>query len=295
MASSISERALLGAVVAMLAFTGAGAGMVRAETPAATDAVRDAARAKLVEGVDALKRGEHRIALDRFEQAYALVPSPKIHYDFGLAYLGLGRDADALSEFERFLAAAHDAPADKRDKAARYVAELRARVGAGNDPARGSPAGGTPSGAVGPSPVPAPAALAAAASDQPATASSGASLVQTASADPVADTGRTVALSLGAAGVVLMGAGLTFGVLAKQESDSLSDDAAAGANGPPVPFDRSKEVRGERYETLQVIGMVAGAVGLAAGVVVYATTRGRVTVEPSAARSLAGANLRVVF
>ena len=50
-----------------------------------------------------------------------------------------------------------------------------------------------------------------------------------------------------------------------------------------------------RYETLQVIGLVAGAVGLAAGIVVYATTRGRVTVEPSAARSLAGANLRVVF
>ncbi len=92
-----------------------------------------------------------------------------------------------------------------------------------------------------------------------------------------------------------MGAGVTFGVLAKNESDSLSDDSAAGAAGMAIVFDRDKEVRGMRYENLQVIGMVAGAVGLAAGIVVYATTRGRVTVEPTAARSLAGANLRVVF
>ena len=44
-----------------------------------------------------------------------------------------------------------------------------------------------------------------------------------------------------------------------------------------------------------MIGLVAGAVGLAAGIVLYATTRGRVTVEPVAARSLAGANLKVSF
>ena len=34
-----------------------------------------------------------RAALAAFQEAYALVPSPKIDYDFGLAYLGLGRDA----------------------------------------------------------------------------------------------------------------------------------------------------------------------------------------------------------
>src|SRR5688572_3894649 len=99
MASSISERArrrsivacALAAVAAAAMLADAGAAL--AAPPGARDAVRDAARAKLVEGVDALKRGEHQIALDRFEAAYALVPSPKIHYDFGLAYVGLGRHA----------------------------------------------------------------------------------------------------------------------------------------------------------------------------------------------------------
>ena len=108
----------------------ASAGPARAEAPPANEAARSAARAKLVEGVDALGRGEHRLALDKFEQAYALVPSPKIHYDFGLAYLGLGRRAEALSAFERFLAEAQDAPADKREKAAQRAAALRPQVGA---------------------------------------------------------------------------------------------------------------------------------------------------------------------
>jgi len=295
MASSICERALVAAVVAMLALAG-GAGAVRAAPPPASDAVRDAARAKLVEGVDALKRGEPRVALDRFADAYALFPSPKIHYDFGLAYVALGRDADALSAFERFLAEAPDAPADKRDKAARYVAELRARVGAVTDAGRRAPDGASPAAAAASSLVPPVAPLPAASGDQASTVGAGTSLVYAGSGDSDADMGRTVALSLGAAGLVLIGAGVTFGVLAKHESDSVSHDSDVGAstNTKPV-FDREKEARGMRYETLQVVGLVAGAAGLAAGIVVYATTRRRVTVEPTAARSLAGANLRIAF
>jgi hypothetical protein len=296
MASSISERALLVVVVAAML---AGAVSVQAAAGGSADAVRDAARAKLVEGVDALKRGEHQVALESFKQAYALVPSPKIHYDFGLAYLGLGRHAEALSAFERFLAEASDAPADKRDKAAHYVSELRARVGTGADVAKAAPAGpASPPAAVAPPAVPPPALPPAASSGQAPAAVAGASLGDGGSVETGAGAGRTVALSLGAAGVVLVGAGVTFGVLAKHESDSLSSDSTAGAgasSGMKPPFDRDKELRGARYETLQVIGLVAGVTGLAAGIVVYATTRGRVTVEPSAARALAGANLRVVF
>ena len=141
MASSISRRArrdaraIVGAVAAAAAL--ASAGPARAEAPPASEAARSAARAKLVEGVDALGRGEHRLALEKFEAAYALVPSPKIHYDFGLAYLGLGRRAEALSAFERFLAEAQDAPADKREKAAQRTAALRPQVGAADRHRRG--------------------------------------------------------------------------------------------------------------------------------------------------------------
>jgi hypothetical protein len=94
---------------------------------------------------------------------------------------------------------------------------------------------------------------------------------------------------------VLIGAGVTFGALAKRESDSLSNDSANSQKTMPTPFDVDKEARGTRYENLQVIGLVAGALGLTAGIVLYATTRGRVTVEPTVARSSTGASVQVSF
>jgi hypothetical protein len=357
MASSTFEKAGRRTIVAPALVVAAAmalwaAGAARAEAPRSDEAIRDAARAKLVEGVEALRRGEPQAALDRFREAYALVPSPKIHYDIGLAYLSLGRPAEALSAFERFVAEAQDAPADKRKNATLQTAALRSQVGAVAIAVEGAPdgtviavdgrevglapsvrvvyvdpgghqislrlpgggsgpvqrieilAGGSmevvlrvdSGGAVpaalpaGPEPRPPPSAslaLASASDGQAPTVAAG---------SRQAGTGRIVALSLGAAGVVLIGAGVTFGVLAQNEGDSLSRDSANGAPPHmPTPFDPDKESRGMAYQTLQVIGLATGAVALAAGIVVYATTRGHVTVEPVAARSLMGANLQASF
>jgi len=93
-----------------------------------TAAAKGAAQDKLVEGVGLLKDRRYSEALDRFKQAYGLVPSPLINYDFGLAYLGMGDDARALESFEAFLDAGRAAPADKRRKAEGYRNELRGRV-----------------------------------------------------------------------------------------------------------------------------------------------------------------------
>jgi hypothetical protein len=95
---------------------------------AGTEGAKGAAQAKLVEGVGLLKDRRYREALDCFKQAYGLVPSPLINYDFGLAYLGMGDDARALESFETFLDRALDAPADKRRKAEGYRNDLRGRV-----------------------------------------------------------------------------------------------------------------------------------------------------------------------
>src|SRR2546430_11803534 len=101
-----------------------------ADPPAKPDqTTRKAARAKLLQGVRLLRRSDYQGALATFEEAYALVPSPKIHYDLGLAHLGLSHDAEALEAFDKFLSEAPDAPADKRHKATEYRAELRDRVG----------------------------------------------------------------------------------------------------------------------------------------------------------------------
>jgi hypothetical protein len=367
MASSIFEQSprrsiVAGALIAFSTAALAAARPAQADAPPSKEAIRAAARAKLVEGVDALRRGEHRVALERFEEAYVLVPSPKIHYDFALAYLGLGRRAEALSAFERFLAEAQDAPRDKREKATGQAAVLRPQVGAIAVAVEGAPSGaaiavdglevgrvplarsvyvdpgrheiavrlsrggagpvqrieiqaggrmdvvlrvdGATSGggvALAPTtavPLPSSTGPPPASDGQAPTAPAavGAALESTAPSAPPRGMHRVAAVSLSAAGVVLIAAGVTFGVLAKRESDSLSADSVMGAaTRMPTPFDPEKESHGTTYEALQVIGVAAGAVGLAAGIVLYATTRGRVTVEPLTTRSRAGANLQVAF
>jgi hypothetical protein len=101
----------------------------RADAPSVdAAATKRAAEAKLVEGVEQLRNRRYGEALERFQQAHALVPSPIIFYDLGLAHLGLGDQASALESFDTFLLEAPEAPADKRRKAREYADELRARV-----------------------------------------------------------------------------------------------------------------------------------------------------------------------
>jgi len=86
------------------------------------------ARNKLVEGGDRLKAGEYTEALQLFEEAYALVPSPKIFYNFGLAYSNLGRASEAVDAFEKFLDEATDASPDTRANAERHRSYLLPKV-----------------------------------------------------------------------------------------------------------------------------------------------------------------------
>jgi hypothetical protein len=128
MASSTSDRSrpIRAALLAIFAFA---PGVSASPAPAAAmNPTKAAAEAKLVDGVQLLKTRAYRPALERFEQAYALVPSPLIFYDFGLAYRGLEDAPRALESFERFLVRAPDAPADKRRKAELFRDELGARV-----------------------------------------------------------------------------------------------------------------------------------------------------------------------
>jgi hypothetical protein len=300
MASSISERTrrTSAVAVAMLAAANVAFGVVPvAHAAVAPDATREAARAKLVEGVDAMKRGDYGAALDLFQQAYTLVPSPNIHYDFGQAYLGLGRPADALSAFERFLAEAPDAPAEKREKAASLVSTLRARASAGS--ARGGrDADGNSRESPGP-PV-ANAAPPSAATSSPAKAEllehgdEHAMMAAGPDHDPLRAR-RIAAVSLSGAGVGLVAAGLVFGALAEREGNSLTRDSQMATPARPTPFDPSKESQGLAYERLQIIGLVTGGIAIAAGAVLYATSRRRVSMEPFVGQSHAGAGLRLAF
>jgi tetratricopeptide (TPR) repeat protein len=326
---SISERAALCLVCIV---GGALLSMNAAAADAATDArARRAARSKLVEGVTLLRQGDYAAALSRFEEAQALVPSPKIEYDLGLAYLGLGRSADALESFDRFLAEAPDAPADKRAKARHHTEALRghlARVNVAADASgvdvivdgqsRGTTplarplylepghhelafvrpgSGGTDLRQIEASPGQQIEVALRAPALEPAPPPTlvRAPPVNLAPPPPPRDRRRAWAIGTSAAGVALLAAGLTFGLLAKHESDSLGAESRDHSH---PPFDPSQESRGNTYQTLEYVGLAAGAAAIAAGSYLFVSSRhhtAETAVRPVVAPSFAGGAVEVSF
>jgi hypothetical protein len=111
------------AAVSVLALT-----LVFAGAAAAAPSDRERARALLADGSKAFDAGEYVQALRAFQDAYAILPSPKIHYNFGLTYAALGRFADALGAFERFVAEAPDAAPETLVEAREQITNLRRSV-----------------------------------------------------------------------------------------------------------------------------------------------------------------------
>jgi hypothetical protein len=318
MASSICNwcAPLCAAAIVLLA----PAPRARAAPPLTTEppAAKQAAEAKLMAGVDLLKARNYREALARFEEAYALVPSPLIFYDIGLARRGLGDDPRALESFERFLAEAPEAPADKRRRADGYRDELRARVSVVTLEANVGAADLTVDGVdlgrvsfprrlyLGPgphelvaraggaaqvatlscsagealaftvrlsSPVPAPSSVVPLPLQQPRVAEETprapgtVEVLQSAPAKEPAGDVRDVrpwALSAAAVGVASLGAGLAFGLEARDAGDAVTSDSQSGRTF--VPTD---ETAGRRDQTVEVVLLSVGAVALAAGVGLY--------------------------
>lgn len=125
MRSKISK----GVAIATLVLVVMSQGLAAAPAPNPTPAARASARERLREGSKHLRDGNYDEALRNFERAFDLVPSPKIHFNFGLALAGLARYAEALTAFQRFLAEAQDATPDTRTQALGQIAELETKVG----------------------------------------------------------------------------------------------------------------------------------------------------------------------
>jgi hypothetical protein len=90
---------------------------------------RTDARDRLEEGSALYRKGDYKGALKKFEEARALVASPKIYFNLGQALSRLGRTAAAVDAFERFLAEAPDAVPERRRDAEQLLGELRPQVG----------------------------------------------------------------------------------------------------------------------------------------------------------------------
>jgi len=97
---------------------------LRSTAAVAQEDGRDAATALVAEGDAAAEARNYPLALQRYQTAFRIFRSPKLRFNIAIALAALGRDLEAIEEFERFLADAPDAPAEHRDHARSRIAEL---------------------------------------------------------------------------------------------------------------------------------------------------------------------------
>jgi hypothetical protein len=97
--------------------------------PAANPAAKDKAQALLKEGSALYKQADFGAALEKFEAAYALYPSPKLQFNIAQADRELGRIVEAVQAFETFLAQAPDAAPEIVGEARQSLAELKLKLG----------------------------------------------------------------------------------------------------------------------------------------------------------------------
>ncbi len=99
-------------------------------TPDASDAAaKERAQALVDEGSALFEAGELPAALEKFNAAYAVFPSPKILFNVGQANRELGRPVEAVKAYEGFLAGVPDAEPGLTADAHRALAELQAQLG----------------------------------------------------------------------------------------------------------------------------------------------------------------------
>ena len=100
-----------------------------ASPPVADPVAKAKAQAVLKEGTALYERGDFAAALDRFETAYGIFPSPKLQFNIGQADRSLGRPLEAVEAFEKFLAQVPDAAPELLSEARQSVVELRGKLG----------------------------------------------------------------------------------------------------------------------------------------------------------------------
>ena len=103
--------------------------LAQAEPAADNSEAKARAQVLLKDGAKLYEKGALAPALEKFNQAYAEFQSPRLLFNIGQTSRDLGRLAEAMIAFERFLAEATDAPADMTAEAKRSVAELQNRLG----------------------------------------------------------------------------------------------------------------------------------------------------------------------
>lgn len=276
--------ALLGAVAVAALSSRAAA------QPAADKTKTETAKQYVNAGLAAQDSGDYDTALTLYTKAHQLVPHPVLLFNMAQAHRLAGRVDQALDMYRRYLTADPSGPqaqpareliaeiearklaeARKLEEARRAEEARRSEEARRLDDARRDAARKVEQDRL---------AAASRAADQARPAGEARSAEPTRSAqaatavasEPVSDAaspgnarpGRTLrlgGLASAGAGVVGLAVGVGFGMRAKSLSDELSE--------PGAEFDPRKVRQGERAETIQITGFVAGSVLVAAGAVMY--------------------------
>lgn len=102
-------------------------GALFATSPAFADAKSDA-QALLDKGNDLVAHGDYLHALESFQSAYSIFPSPKILLNIGTTLRQLGRNAEALDAYDKYLGAS-DVDEAKKPEVEAIEKSLASKVG----------------------------------------------------------------------------------------------------------------------------------------------------------------------
>jgi hypothetical protein len=122
--SKLLQRVFLGAL--LLVTLGRAAAAAPDEAP--DEPARARAKALMQQGARQMEDRQYDKAVESFTEAYRLVPSPKVQFNLGIAYLSVARYADALQSLEGFLKEDPEAPEASQATARRHIADLRTKV-----------------------------------------------------------------------------------------------------------------------------------------------------------------------
>jgi hypothetical protein len=101
------------------------------------------AKTLFLEGEQAYQQGDYENAIAKWKAAYALDARPLILYNLGGAYERLGKSADALEAFEKYLATAPDDDRTRRAEVSAKAERIRARLKDTGVVVSGAPDGAT--------------------------------------------------------------------------------------------------------------------------------------------------------
>jgi len=260
------------------------------------------AREHYVKGTRAYELGLYDEAIAEYMAAYKTKDDPALLFNLGQAHRLAGHAAEALRFYKTYLSKVPDA--ENRADVEGKIRELKELVEKQKQQPQTEPF--APSGAVnalpaaepappGPAPVASGAATDVGASGKTASAAA----VQSAASEgsPPGRGMKVAGIAMAAGGLVLVGTGIAFGVLAKQAGDQLTQlDQQHGV------FDPSKQSAGQRDQLIEGVCIGVGAAAIATGTILYLLGRRTgqdapqtIAVSPAVAAHSAGATLRMVF